>query len=159
MVIELKEVVVEPRMRGLCRLPYPGHPRGCPNFGRKAGCPPSCPMIGDAIDLGRPVFAIVNEFDLAAHVLRMRLRHPGWSERQLVCCLYWQPTARKHLTAKLMAFLAAHPDYVSDACPEAGGVNVTETLRRAGLELEWPPVKVARQVALAGIPARGRPGR
>jgi len=35
--------------------------------------------------------------------------------------------------------------------PEAMGVNVTETMKRVGIELEWPPVNVAYQIALAGI--------
>jgi hypothetical protein len=31
------------------------------------------------------------------------------------------------------------------------GVNVTATLKDAGIELEWPPKKFVRQVALAGV--------
>jgi hypothetical protein len=32
------------------------------------------------------------------------------------------------------------------------GVNVTETLRLEGIVLEWPPVRIARQVALIAYP-------
>jgi hypothetical protein len=106
-------------------------------------------MFSDIFDLSRPVFAIVNEFNLAAQVERMRQSNPTWTERQLECCLYWQPRARKQLSGAIKAFLWEHPDYRADACPEAGGVNVTETLRRAGIDLEWPPKKIVRQVALA----------
>jgi hypothetical protein len=47
-------------------------------------------------------------------------------------------------------FLLQHPGLMIDDCPEAGGVNVTETLRLAGIYLEWPPQRVACQVALGG---------
>jgi hypothetical protein len=136
----------------MCRLPYPGHPRGCPNFGKKGGCPPGCPPIQARLDLSLPVYAVVSSFDLADHVLRMRLRHPRWTERQLRNCLYWQPRARKRLRAVLATFLFDHPDYIADLSSEAGGVDVTATLRRVGIELEWPPRNIAKQVALAGMP-------
>jgi len=82
----------------------------------------------------------------------MKLRHPQWSERQLRCCLYWQTGPRKKLAAKVTAFLVEHEDYVADFCPEAEGVNVTQTLRLSGINLEWPPRKIARQVAFVGVP-------
>ena len=109
-------------------------------------------MFGDMIDLDRPVFAIVNEFDLGSHIERMRQGHPTWTQRQLECCLYWQTKARKQLTEEIGRFLREHPGCVVDTTPEAGGVNVTETLKVAGVRLEWPPRNIARQVALAGSP-------
>ncbi len=153
MILQLAEVVIEPRVRGMCRLPYPLHPKGCPNFSHKPGCPPACPIFSDRFDLSAPAFAVVNAFDLAAHVERMRAKHPDWTSRQLECCLYWQPTARRQLSAEVGLFLWKHAGYEVDACPEAGGVNVTETLRRAGVELEWPPRRIVRQVAIAAKPA------
>jgi hypothetical protein len=109
-------------------------------------------MFDEKIDLSQPVFAIVNEFDLAAHVERMRIRHPRWSQRQLACCLYWQPRARKELATKISEFLRGHRGYLADCCPEAGGVNVTATLANLGVALEWPPRKTVCQVAIAGLP-------
>lgn len=150
-ILELSEVVIQPVMRGMCRKPYPNHPHGCPNFNHKAGCPPNTPLFSEVIDLTKPVFAIVNEFDFGAHVAKMKAAHPQWTERQLTCCLYWQTTARKALKAGMQDFQRLHPEYTIDTCPEAKGVNITETLRKAGLELEWPPRNIARQVALAGV--------
>lgn len=37
--------------------------------------------------------------------------------------------------------------------PEAHGVNLTETMRSAGIVLEWPPDRLAYQIVLAGTPA------
>jgi hypothetical protein len=154
MILELTKIAfLDLPAAVLCALPYPGHRRGCPNLGKKEGCPPCYPLFWDKFDLSKPVFAIVNEFDLEAHVLRMKLRHPDWSDRQLRNCLYWQPKARKCLRTMAAAFRFDHPGYAVEFTPEARGVNVTETLHEAGLDLEWPPVKVARQVAFAAIPS------
>jgi len=86
--------VVDLSVRGLCPKPYPLHARGCPNFGKKAGCPPQCGTISKVLDLSAPVWAIWNVFDFGGHVAKMRVAHPDWSGRQLACCLYWQPKAR-----------------------------------------------------------------
>lgn len=37
--------------------------------------------------------------------------------------------------------------------PEANGVNLTETMRSAGITLQWPTDQVAYQIVLAGNPA------
>jgi len=151
MTVLLSEVVIDRKMQGMCRLSYPNHPRGCPNFDHKRGCPPAVPLFSEVFDLSKPVYAIVNSFNLAEHVSRMKAAHPHWTDRQLACCLYWQPTARNQLKAEIARFRSGHQEYTVDTCPEAKGVNVTETLRRAGIELEWPPVQCVRQVALAGV--------
>lgn len=144
--------VIDPAMRALCLRPYRGHKHGCPNYGRRKTCPPEAPMYDDIYDLSKPVFAIINEFDLAGHVSKMKTKHPKWSYAQLSCLLYWQGSARKVLRTKIKDFLIEHPGYVAETCPEAMGVNVTQTLADAGVILEWPPILIARQVALAGIP-------
>ena len=102
------------------------------------------------------MYCVFNKFDLGTHVERMRAKHPSWSERQTYCCLYWQNTARKQLRQKVEAVLSERPECVALYCPEACGVDVTATMASIGIELEWPPVNVAYQVALVGTPARDR---
>lgn len=140
--------VIDPSVRALCKRPYPLHPRGCPNFG-KDRCPPKVRLYGDVYDLARPCYAIWSAFDLGAHVERMRVAHPRWSDRQLRNCLYWQGTARKLLRKEISGFCWKKPGYDVTECPEAMGVNVTETMRRAGIVLEWPPIQMVVHVALA----------
>jgi hypothetical protein len=144
------EIVIQNDVRGLCLRPYPLHPRGCPNYAKKNGCPPLAPLFRGHFDLSTPIFAIWNVFLLGEHIKFMRSRHPAWSERQLRCCLYWQPKARKELRAEIRAFLDKHKGYRVVTCPEAMGVNVTETMRHIGENLEWPPQRYAYQVAIAG---------
>lgn len=138
-------------VRLLCIVPYAGHPKGCPNFGQNIRCPPKARLWRDVYDSVEPCFAVYTTFDLASHVARMKERHPGWSERQLRCCLYWQGTARKHLNREILSFCLTHPRYSTETTPEAMGCNVTETLCKAGVALEWPPVNMATLVAFAGV--------
>lgn len=88
----------------------------------------------------------------------MKAIHPGWSQRQVECCLYWQGTARKQLRAEIDIFAFSITQYIIQILtrPEANGVNVTATMKTVGIELEWPPNKKAYQVALAGTKLKGK---
>ena len=141
-----------------------------PDFNYKQGCPPSAQLFEKVFDLTQPVFAIFNAFDFKSHVEKMRAANTSWTQAQLTCCLYWQNTARKKLTGSLIYFMTMHPDYhvavafykgldkdlrslysrVIPSPPEAMGVDITKTMAGVGVILEWPPVNVAYQVALAG---------
>jgi hypothetical protein len=146
--------VIEPQARGcLCVRPYPNHPHGCPNVGHKIGCPPTAPKLEEYFDLAKPCWVIYNVFDFGEHVRRMRNTHPDWTQRQLECCLYWQPRARKELREEVRRFLKEPfgTDFELNYCPEAMGLDVTATLRNVGVELEWPPVEKALQVAFGAI--------
>ena len=144
--------VIDSTVRELCVAPYPLHPKGCPNVGKCDRCPPVAPMFDTTYDLTLPVYAVVNAFDLAKHVARMAERNPKWSDRQLRCVLYWQQTARNQLDTRIKDALSSLPGYAATWCPEGGGVNVTETLEMVGIVLEWPPERIARQIALLAKP-------
>ena len=145
--------VLNPSVRGLCTRPYPGHPRGCPNHGKRDTCPPAAPLLGEYYDLSRAVWVIWNRFPFGEHVARMQAKHPDWSDRQLACCLYWQGTARKQLEETIAMFTMAVGALSVTRCPEAMGVDVTATMASLGISLEWPPGQWAYQVALAGAGA------
>jgi hypothetical protein len=142
--------ILDSSVRGLCLRPYPNHNRGCPNFGKKDGCPPQALLGHEIIDIIKPIYAIWNIFNLADHVIRMKDAHPNWTWRQLVCCLYWQPKARKQLKAEIIKFKKGMPDQVVLKCPEANGFDITDTMESIGEYLEWPPQRITYQVVLAG---------
>lgn len=153
--------VIDHRVRGMCRLPYPRHPKGCPNFNdpkHSHRCPPKAPFFEQYFDLSHPVLAVVNEFDLGAHMARLaaepRKDEKTWTVDQLKCVLYWQPAARKQLNSRVDCVLQLLPGYESTMCPEGMGVDVTKTLANAGVILEWPPTKIVRQVAFLAVPAQ-----
>lgn len=147
--------VLRASVRGLCTKPYHNHPKGCPNYGKKKGCPPQAPLLGDFMNMFKPIYLIWNCFPFGEHVERMRAKHPEWSSRQRECCLYWQGTARKQLKHHIAGFTLDISDQgiekiVITGCPEAMGVNMTATADQAGIKLEWPPKRFAYQMALAG---------
>jgi len=153
--------VIDYSIRALCGKPYPGHKKGCPKFrSGHIGCPPCAPFFDREFDINLPIYAVVNRFDIKSHMEKLAARNPSWSERQLRCCLYWQATARKRLKEKIGCVLRLEQfkDYESTTCPEAMGVNVSETLEMIGIILEWPPMTVAHQVAIIAkkteVPAR-----
>lgn len=151
------EVVIDYGVRALCATPYPGHRHGCPKF--NAGhpdCPPDAPLIQNFFDMTSQFYVVVNNFNLKQHMDNLSKNHPHWTDRQLRCCLYWQKSARKQLAEKVREVLSLDrfKGFVAVNCPEAMGVNVTETLQRSGIKLEWPPVHFARQVALMGRPLK-----
>lgn len=149
--------VIDLSVRELCYRPYNGHKKGCPNYGRK-GCPPSALIIDQVLDFSKPIWAIWEEFDLGEHRARMKVRHPEWSRRQLDCCLYWQGTVMKFLKHKVANFCTQKLLYMQAKtlevlyAPEAFGVNVTETMKNIGVELEWPPENIVRKIAFVGKP-------
>lgn len=146
--------VIDLSVRGLCALPYEGHPKGCPNFGRVDRCPPRSPLLYQVFDKDGPFYAVYSTFSLGDHVRSMRAKHPDWSPRQLACVLYWQGTARSRLrkeiaTCKNVVRRPGAP-WVVETTPEAMGCDVTATMKSVGLHLEWPPTELAYQVAIAG---------
>jgi predicted metal-binding protein len=143
--------VIDISVRDLCCKPYLSHSKGCMNWNKKSDCPPSAPIINTVMDLTKPIYVIYNRFEFDLHVKSMQEKHPRWSDRQLKCCLYWQPKARKELRKKIELFLEEHPECKVIMCPEAQGVNLTATMKSIGIELEWPPEKFAYQIALAGM--------
>jgi len=153
MIIQVKPVI-DYSVRNLCFKPYPRHPKGCPNFGKRDTCPPKALYYDKVYDLTKHVYAIYNVFDFKEYVDKMKSKHPTWSDLQLKCVLYWQGSARKNLKNYIIEFLKQNKEYKVETCPEAMGVNVTETMKNVGIILEWMPENIAYQIALAGIPLR-----
>lgn len=143
--------IVDPALPFLCTKPYKDHPRGCPNYGKKPICPPQAPALGAVFDLTHIVYAVVNRFSLADHAIKMKQRHPNWTERQCRNLLYWQGTARKQLKEGIKwAQGRSRTPLLPLLIPEATGVNVTRTVAQMNITISWPPIYFAYQVALLG---------
>ena len=142
--------VIDKRINGLCLKSYPLHPKGCPNWNKKKGCPPNILSLNRIINFKKEIYIIYNKYNFKQHCNKMKERHPNWSKRQIECCLYWQGTARKQLKEKIKLFFKEFPNYYIIKCPEGSGVNLTETMKQLNIELEWPPINYAYQIILAG---------
>jgi len=150
-IYEVPKLVHTPKMRELCTLPYPNHPKGCPMVGKKNICPPFAPYVIDFFDLTKSIYIVHSEFDLESHAAEMKKRHPHWSDRQARCLLYWQGKSRKQLKERVTwAMMKKNADKVT-YCPEAMGVNVFVTCRLSGLHLDKTrSISICRHVALIG---------
>ena len=143
--------------QNLCRTPYHNHPKGCPNYGKRQDCPP-CEQVSNRFDLSKPIYVIYTEFPVGTFAERMRVCHPEWDDqpRQWYNCIRWQGTARKHHKKDVLEFQKLFPILHVDMNPEALGVNVTELMKQAGIELEsnyhedHDPKRKTYRVSIAG---------
>lgn len=154
--------MIDKTVRTLCFRPYCNHPKGCPNYGKRPTCPPAAPLLTDFFNMNKPILAVWASFNLALHRQRMKEKHPAWTRRQLDCCLYWQGKVNKRLKRAVEYNLTRFPLFdhakklIATYCPEAMGVNVTETMKNVGINLEWPPEKIVIKVAFVGVPPCGK---
>lgn len=157
-VIRVKKLVHSRRVPDWCGLPYPGHPKGCPNYySGRAQCPPVAPYITEIMDLRRAMYLVHSEFDLEAHVTEMERKHPYWTERQLRNVLYWQSRSKKQM--KMRAIDLAKRIGANSIClmGEAAGVNLYATCALSGLKLEKiKDLRICRHVAIVGWKPRRR---
>lgn len=144
MIIQLApdNLVFEPRARGFwCQLPYAGHPKGCPNFGKKKQCPPFSVNFRESYS--PPYYIIAEFFNLESQIKKMKERHPSWTEKQCRNLLYWQKKVNKNLKNKAESFINSleENDLSIIEIPEATGIDIFRTCKNIGLHLEKNPMK------------------
>ena len=133
-------------VRDLCRQPYPGHPKGCPHYGKKKECPPQAPLLEDFIDILQPHYFIV----LKCSRNRRCNSQENTSEDQFRS--YWNDTLEEILHEYIHEFQKDHPGTVFTFHPSAVGVDVLETARNVGIPLEENPEKVFYKIVFIGYP-------
>ena len=144
------ELIIDHRSREWCKLPYPNHPKGCPNYGNSIECPPIIKVVEEIFDLEKSHWFIVTSFNLKEFSKRMKIKHPEWSEKQTRCCLYWQNTPRKELRIAIEEFKIKYPNTISTLIPEAMGVHVMGTVRKFGIPIKTKPTDIIYKIALVG---------
>lgn len=150
-IIVIKQIIEGTRVGAWCKLPYPNHPKGCPNYGRQ-GCPPTVPSLSSVVDQSKAQYLVFSEYSLEHHVMLMREAHPKWSERQLKNVLYWQGSSRAQLRRRVTSAKVLLGTDIALFCPEAYGLNVYATCLKHGLKLEKiRRLKLCHHVALIGF--------
>ena len=140
-----------------CILPYPGHPKGCPNYNKNQLCPPSIMNFTGELDKFKFFYLVYAKFDLYNYKKEMLKIHPNWSERQATCVLYWQSSVKKHLkeyikniyvknNKKSIYILSCGSGFQDDTflqedvySMEAVGINVFKTLKKNEILFELKP--------------------
>ena len=144
-------LVHSPRVRDWCCLPYPGHPKGCPNYGIKDRCPPKSPYITEVLDVDKPIYFVHSDFELCSHVSKMKSKHPDWSDRQLRNVLYWQSRSKKQAIIRARYAQSILGTEVIVPMGESLGVNLYATCWHSGVRLEKiNELKVCKHVVLLG---------
>jgi hypothetical protein len=147
--INPSQIVIDRMFQGLCCKPFHGHPKGCPNFGKKTDCPPCSLLENDFLDFTRELFVIYTAFKVGEFAEQMRQKHPQWAgfPRQWYNPRRWQPQARAMHREDIRAFRKSYPDTMIDHGPEARGVNITELMKSIGINLDWrwPPPHILEE--------------
>ncbi|MEN6440913.1 MAG: hypothetical protein ABFD97_20275 [Syntrophobacter sp.] len=148
-IYPVKKLVLNKKVGLWCRLPYPGHPKGCPNYNKHDRCPPNARKLEYFFDMDLKLYLVHSEFDLQAHAEAMKIKHPEWTDRQCRCVLYWQSRSRKQLIDRILESIPEGQKVIFSTCPEGMGVNVFATAKLAGLTLDKTRhLKMCRHVAL-----------
>jgi predicted metal-binding protein len=121
----------------LCTQPYYKHSKGCPNFNKKDGCPPNILHISEEYDL-TSLHALVLQFPFEQYINLKKEIHPDWTNRALANQRHWQ----SHLRATLLnqydsEIKEQYPNHTLILNPEGQGINVEETLKTVGIQLDW----------------------
>jgi len=143
-------IFITPKTREWCKLPYPGHPQGCPNYGKKDECPPHAPIVSDFIDLTKPHFFAIHAFDLKAFSERMTKDHLTWSNRKSKCSRYWQGHVNSLLKREIEKKIGKNQIYT--LVFEAMSGNIFRTLLSLGIPIRRNPQEIVFKVALIGTP-------
>ena len=80
-----------------CKLPYPNHPIGCPNYNKNSLCPPNVQIMEKMLKEYNFFYLIYVNFNLLEYKNHMLEKHPDWSERKASCLLYWHGSVKKYL--------------------------------------------------------------
>lgn len=66
-------------VQNFCKLKYPQHPNGCPNYSKKECCPPNQPLIDKVLDLSKDIYVIYTKFPIGEFAEKMKREHPDWT--------------------------------------------------------------------------------
>jgi len=126
-----------------CGMPYPGHPKGCPNYLGKGDkrnriCKNNAThnmQLSDLFDLDKPVWMVWSRFDVDEQERRMQARWPDWTPRQCRNLRLWQSSLVSVVKKKsIQMAIKAGPEYV--IITSGFGLNVYRTCWKAGVKID-----------------------
>ncbi len=120
----------------MCLNPYYRHPKGCPNFHIKKGCPPEVLNISQQYDTEH-LNMILLKFPFEQYISAKSQIHPQWPLRQLANPRHWQGHLRSTLYRYWDTIKDEYPSSTLITGPEAMGINVGSTLENMNIPLKW----------------------
>ncbi len=137
-----------------CKLPYPRHPKGCPNYDKNDRCPPRAKPLDKIFDLKMDHYFIIYKYNLKEHMENMKKNNPKLTHNQQKCVLYWQGKVRKEMKLVFKLLLQSDSKLIYNDIPEAHGVNVIKTLRKLNIPIEIKPENYIHKISIIGYPNR-----
>jgi len=120
----------------MCLNPYYRHPKGCPNFHIKKGCPPEVLNISQQYDTEH-LNMILLRFPFEQYISAKSQIHPQWPLRELANPRHWQGHLRSTLYRYWDTIKDEYPSFTLITGPEAMGINVGSTLENMNIPLGW----------------------
>lgn len=146
---QIEDIELNSHTNEWCKLPYPRHPKGCPNYDNNPTCPPNALSFTEIVK--DPFYLVGVQFNLKEHVERMKKKHSEWSYAQCKCVLYWQNKVRKRLREECKNLVSKlNGNYEILYKPEANGVQVFNTCFKNGIMLERNPSEYVWKIAIIG---------
>lgn len=154
--IDKDTVIFTPKTSFWCKLPYPSHKDGCPNYDKNPLCPPIFPYSEHILDEYNYFYLIYLQFDFKTYKEKMIKLYPNWSPRQIANPLYYQGSIKKKLKIYIKRIINNLYIYYLFFCGagikgksymlqekipsmEGGGINVFQTLQNNNIEFEVKP--------------------
>lgn len=133
--IDVRDLEISRSYQCMCLKKSSSFRQGCPNYGKKEGCPPRN-LFDEDYDLNSPIYLIATDFNLTKQADRIRITHPDWTEKAIYNPRYWQNTARRIHSGEISDFLKENPEYTIEKSPEGAGINIDKLCRDYGIILE-----------------------
>lgn len=156
--IKKNTIIFTVKTRLWCKLSYPGHVYGCPNFNKKPECPKICTYLKNKVLNFNYFNLFYVRFDFKRYKNMMHDIHSNWSERQLGNSLWWQSQIKKIMRLKIERYYINNYDlyllFCGSGIPhksiikknqrvipsmEAGGIYVFKTLKNNNIDYEIKP--------------------
>ena len=151
--INSKTIIFNKRIRSYCLYPYPGHKRGCPNYGKNPFCPPTAPYREDIIKKYNNFILIYAIFDFHNYLIEMELLNPGRTHKQYACVLYWQSALKKLMKDKIKGMtydelFGAGSGFLNSQSMESAGIDVFRMFHLNKIDYEIRPKEKIIMAAL-----------
>lgn len=146
-------IIYNQKITDLCKKPYYGHSKGCPNYGKRDICPPKMKLVNEILDMNKNIYTIGIKFDLSNHFFKMRKNHPEWTERQVKNCLYYQKGMKNDLYKYVKNVIEIN-DKLIIYKPEACGINLIKMLKKENIFIKFPIDDSVWFFVIVGYPKR-----
>lgn len=141
--IDRSTIIMNPVVRQWCCLPYPHHPKGCPNYGGNPLCPPKAPYRPDILRKYDEFHIATIQFDICKYVELRKQSRPDDSDAQLRNLWHWQHAVKRRLRDAIKSSQIKFREvFLSGAgaegkqSMESAGVFVFATLQRNGIKFD-----------------------